>query len=96
VTDDEIVTLGDFCVSLRENGNFQALVKQFELQTIDHFMSTEAHETKKREGIYASLAGCRDFIVGHMNGVIDAAAKIVAENKPAPSEYDAPIQEDID
>jgi hypothetical protein len=95
LTDDEIISLGDYCVSLREHPHFVTLIRQFELQTVTHFMSTEAHEQKKREGIYASLSGFRDFL-GQMNAIVDAAANIVAKNKPAPSEFDAPIQDEID
>jgi hypothetical protein len=95
VTDDEIVALGDYCVSLREHPHFITLIQQFELQTVTHFMSTEAHEAKKREGIYASLSGFRDFL-GQMSAIVDEASAIVSRNKPQPSEYDAPVQDDID
>ena len=95
MTDDEIISLGDYCVSLREHPHFNTLIRQFELQTVTHFMSTEAHEAKKREGIYASLSGFRDFL-GQMNAIVDEAAAIVNRNKPAPSEFDAQTTEDID
>jgi hypothetical protein len=93
MTDDEIISLGDYSASLREHPHFITLIRQFELQTVTHFLSTDTHESKKREGIYASLSGFRDFL-GNMNAIIDEAARIVAKNKPAPSEYDAPIQEE--
>ena len=95
MTDDEIISLGDYCVSLREHPHFITLIRQFELQTVTHFLSTDTHETKKREGIYASLSGFRDFL-GNMNAIVEEAANIVAKNKPAPSEYDAQTTEDID
>ena len=95
MTNDEIISLGDFAVALREHPHFITLIKQFELQKVAHFLGTDDHESKKREGIYASLSGFRDFL-GNMNAIIDEAAQIVAQNKPAPSEYDAPIQDEID
>jgi hypothetical protein len=94
VTDEELVSLGDYCVELRSHEHFQELQRQFELQTVTHFLNTESHETKKREGIYASLSGFRDFL-GNMNAIIDEAAAIVAKDKPEPSEYDA-LTQDID
>jgi hypothetical protein len=97
VTDEEIVELGDYCMELREHPHFITLQKQFELQIISHFMSTEAHEQKKREGIYASLSGLRDFF-SNMDAIVQAAQAIVAKSQPTPSEYDAPIieQDEID
>lgn len=95
MTDDEIISLGDYCVSLREHPHFITLIHQFELQTVTHFLTTDTHESKKREGIYASLSGFRDFL-GNMNAIVEEAAAIVAKNKPAPSEYDAQIQDEID
>lgn len=92
MTNDEILALGDYCANLKAQENFKLLVKQFELQSFDHFLTTEPHESKKREGIYASFSGVRDFI-GNMTAIIDEAQKIIDENKPAPSEYDALPQE---
>ncbi len=94
MTDEEIVELGHYCSSLLEQPSFIVLQKQFELQTVNHFLNTEPHESKKREGIYASFSGVRDFL-GNMRAIIDEAQKIIAKDQPALSEFDARPQ-DID
>lgn len=75
MTNDEIVALGDYCNALRHSPQFETVVDQFEQQITRHFLATEPHETKKREGIYASLSGVRDFL-GHIDALISEAAVI--------------------
>lgn len=92
MTDDEIVALGSFCAELKADERFQVLLSLFEKNIIDHMLHTEPHEQKKREGIYASALGVRDFL-GNMNAIIDQRDKLVAP--PAPSEDDA-LADDLD
>lgn len=87
LSEDQIIELGNFCEALRLHPQFNALLKSFELQIVDHMMSTEPHEAKKREGIYASCLGVRDF-QAHMNAFVEAKEKIFAKQKPEPSEFD--------
>jgi hypothetical protein len=91
VTDDELVALGDFCENLKVNPQFKVLTNQFELQIIHHFLNTAPHETKKREGIYASYSGVRDFL-GNMDAIISQKEEIVNPKKE-PSETDAQPQD---
>lgn len=95
MTEEQIVSLGDFCAYLKANEHFKSLVDQFEKQIVNHMLQTEPHETKKREGVYASFVGVRDFL-GNMDAIIYEAAEIKGRDKPAPSEDDAPIHEDLD
>jgi hypothetical protein len=95
LSDDELLEIGNFCEALRLHPQFTALLKSFELQIVHNMMSTEPHESKKREGVYASCLGVRDF-QAHMNAFVQAKDKLVEKQKPEPSEYDAQQQEDID
>lgn len=83
-----MLELGRYCAQLKSSPHFQVLVQQFELQIVNHMLHTEPHETKKREGIYASALGVRDFL-GNMEAIIAQAVEITDKQKPAPSEYDA-------
>lgn len=94
MTEDEIVSLGNYCETLRHNPQFKVLLDQFELQIVQHMLTTEPHEQKKREGIYASFLGVRDFL-GHMDALITEKKKLTEPQIDALSEYDAQV-EDID
>ena len=77
MTDDEIVTLGSFCETLLGSDAWRVIVDQFEQQCFQHMMSTEAHETKKLEGVFATYQGVRDFLA-HMNAIVAQKDKILA------------------
>lgn len=94
MTDDETVALGNFCENLMTNPMFNTLVEQFEKQIVNHFMQTEPHEAKRREGIYASYSGVRDFLANMKAIVIQRDGLIAPKNEL--SEFDAPIIEDND
>lgn len=87
MNDDEIVALGTYCEQLKSNQNFQKLLNQFELQIVNHFLQTQPYETKKREGIYASFSGVRDFL-GNMDAIIEQKNNLLNPIKE-PSETDA-------
>lgn len=70
------------------NDYFAELVHQFEQQCFQHFMSTGAHEVKKREGVYNTFTGVRDFI-GHMRACVEQKQKLTT-----PSPVDALIEDD--
>lgn len=95
LTDDEIIAVGSFCETVTQQQAWRVLTDTFEQQIFQHMMCTEAQEQKKREGIYASFSGVRDFIA-HINALIVQKNKLTAP--PEPSE-DAPavapyLQED--
>jgi hypothetical protein len=90
LTDDEIVALGTYCADTLNDPNFNLLVQQYELQIVSHILGTEAHETKKREGIYASALGFREFL-GHMKAILSEAQKL--SEPQAASEYDPQTQD---
>jgi hypothetical protein len=87
LTDDDIIMLGTYCEGLLREELFNVLVKQFELNCFDHMMSSAAHETKKREGVFATYQGLKDFL-GLMITVVAQKNKLTEE----PSAKDA--QED--
>ena len=97
MTEDEIVTLGNYCEGLLQNHLFTKVLSEFERQLFDHMMRTEAHEQKKREGIYATCRGVQDLL-GHMHAIVTERDKIEEQNKAktAPSEWDAQVLTDKD
>lgn len=95
MTDDDVVELGSFCEALRLHPSFNVLIKQFEMNIVEHMMSTAPHETKKRDGIYAQCTGFRDFL-SHMDAIALQKHKILDAQKPAVSEDDPQAEEQID
>ena len=73
---------------------FAAVVSQYEANCMQHLLSTEAHETKKRESIYASYTGFRDFL-GLMKALVEEKRALQEKDEPALSETDA-LPQDID
>ena len=94
MTNQEIVELGQYCEALLRDDNFAKLVGLFETQTIQHMLGTKPEETQKREAVYASFSGVRDFI-GLLQTYKDAKDEIIAQDN-APSEDTPDAQEDID
>lgn len=95
LTDDQIIELGSFCKYARLHPQFNVLIKEFEKQIVQHMMSTDAHETKKREGIYAEMVGVRSFLA-HMDAVTFQAEKLTTPPEAEVSEYDPQPAMDID
>lgn len=97
MTEDEIVTLGNYCEGLLQNHMFTKVLEQFEKQLFDHMMRTDPHEQKRREGIYATCRGVQDLL-GHMHAFVTERDKIqeINKQKTEPSEYDAQILTDKD
>lgn len=57
-----MISLGQYCENLLSQEHFTTLVKQFETQTIEHLLTTRAEEKERREDIYQSMSGVRDFL----------------------------------
>jgi hypothetical protein len=63
MNDDTILALGGFCKELLGAEAFQALVQLHEQQCASDIMRTQAHETKRREYLYAAYQGFQEFKV---------------------------------
>lgn len=94
MTNQEIVELGQYCEDLMNQDYFVKLVGLFETQTIQHMLGTKPEETQKREAVYASFSGVRDFI-GLLQTYKDAKDEIITRDN-APSEDTPDAQEEID
>ena len=92
LSEDELITIGSFCQTVKQSHAWLILTDTFEQQTFQHMMTTEPHELKKRESIYASFSGVRDFIT-HMDAFIAAKDKLTAQ--PLPPE-DEPMPIDLE
>lgn len=86
--------LGQYCEDLLEQEHFIKLVGLFETQTIQHMLSTKPEEKQKREDVYASFSGVRDFI-GLLTTYVAEKDHIIREDN-APSEDTPDAPEDID
>lgn len=89
MTEDEIVSLGDYCENLLHSHMFTKVLEQFERQLFEHMMSSEPHEQKKREGIYATCRGVQDLLA-HLKVIVQERDAIHRkyEQQNVSSEYD--------
>jgi hypothetical protein len=85
LTNDEIIALGIFCEELANSGLFQMLCEQYEKNCFQHLMTTQPHETKKREGIFASYVGVKDFL-GLMTSIAELKTKLTEPSQDAQDE----------
>lgn len=89
MTEDEVIALGQYCESLLQQEHFTTLVKQFETQTIEHLLTTRSEEKERREDIYQSMSGVRDFL-SLMKFFVQKKDDLIEEaEKTEPSEDDA-------
>lgn len=96
MTEDEIVELGDYCQQVMSDYRWKSILEQFETQIVHHMLTTEPHETKKREGIYAASRGVQDLL-GHMATLVQQALTIKEpQEQKAASEFDPLPNEEID
>lgn len=94
MNEDEVISLGQYCESLLTQEHFTTLVKQFETQTIEHLLTTRAEEKQRREDIFQSMSGVRDFLglmrffVNKKDELIEAQEKELSEDTDAlPNEF---------
>jgi hypothetical protein len=93
MTDDEIVALGSFCETLMGYDAWSVLVGQYEQPVFQHFMMTEPHEQKKREGIYANFSGTQDFL-SHMKALIEQKNKLLQPQELP--EWAPPVADEVE
>lgn len=86
MTENDVITLGEYCENLLSQEHFATLVKQYETQTIEHLLSTAPEEKERREDLYASMTGVRDFL-GLMKFFVTKKEQLIEEqNEQALSE----------
>lgn len=88
MTENELITLGEYCERLLGEDNFNVLVKQYETQTIEHLLSTKPDEKERRENLYASMSGVRDFL-GLMKFFVQEKDLLIEPNEAPSDEPDA-------
>lgn len=88
MTDLETVELGEYCEDLMKQENFNKITKLFEDQTLHNLLNTRPDEKDKREAVYASFNGVRDFM-GLMLAITDMKNAIIEKDNQAPSGDDA-------
>ena len=62
LTEQEILTLGEYCGALMEEAHFNTLVRLSELSAFQAFSNTAASDKEGRERAYAELNGLRNFL----------------------------------
>ena len=80
-----MISLGQYCDSLLSQEHFTTLVKQFETQTIEHLLTTGAEEKQRREDIYQSMSGVRDFL-GLMKFFVAKKNELIEAQDQEPSD----------
>lgn len=72
--------------------DFNEMWLEFEREQVAHLLSTEPHEAKKREGVYAQLNGARNFML-HIAGYAKALDALADKHKPT---IEHPVVDDED
>lgn len=75
-TEDAIVALGNYCEALLRDENFNTLCDDFEQQTVSAMLSTDPSDAARREQLYESIQGKREFI-GLMLEYVNARDSII-------------------
>ncbi len=87
MTNDFVISLGEFCEELMRNEYFNVLTQQYETQCFQHMMTTKDHETKAREGIFFKWNGVKDFLQ-LMKACVEAKEKLIAPSPPDAQQYE--------
>lgn len=84
---DQIVALGTYCEALMRDDAFNMLCEMHKQQLVQGMLSTQPHEAKRREGIYAEVWGLHNFLA-LMKGFVDARDAILTEAAEQTEEQD--------
>lgn len=60
---DTVLRVGSYCETLLADPTFQFLCMYFEQNAVGEMLSTQDHETKKRESIYSRIKANREFLL---------------------------------
>lgn len=94
--EEDILHIGEFVKTLFASDAFNMLWDEFQQAQVAAMLTTEPHEAKKREGIYARLNGAKDF-TEHMSSYAEAAQAIIKKRQQTvAAEELASDDEDID
>lgn len=90
-TEQDVIDLGDFCKSILASDAFNSLYHEFKEDHFNLLLSTQPHEAKKREGIYAEMSALQTFL-GLMQGYVARRDEIIkSEDQPS-----IPVEDDVD
>lgn len=62
MNEQDIVALGHYCEALMRDDTFNSLCGIYKHQSFLAMMSSQPHEVKNREGIYAQVQGLQNFL----------------------------------
>lgn len=80
MTENEIVARASYIESLFRQDMFNTLVGEFKRVQADAVMTTQPHELKTREAIYARVTGLQEFLE-HITGYVAQRDEMVARQK---------------
>lgn len=95
MTEQETIELGEYSEALFKQQHFTTLVKLCEEQLVHDFLNTGDLEKTKREAIYSTLKGFREFM-GLMRTIVDMKNEALKKNEPALSEDTDALPQEID
>lgn len=78
MTDEEIVALGQYCEGLLSQEHFAVLCETYKTQTIEHLLTTKPEAKERREQLFASMSGVREFL-DLMKYFVSTKEKILAD-----------------
>lgn len=82
--DQNLLDVGGYCNALLADPTFKYLSGYFEANAVAGLLSTQPHETKLRESIYARVLAHREFL----NMLIGFAQEKADADQPTPDQTD--------
>ena len=95
MTEHEQVSLGEYCEDLLNQESFNELVTLYETQISQDLLNTGLLEKNKREALYASFHGFKEFL-GLLKTLIDVKNGVLKANEPVPSDDTDALPMDIE
>jgi hypothetical protein len=91
---DTLVNVGQYCERLLADPTFQFISAFFEQTAVGEMLSTQAHEQKRRESIYARVLAHGEF-KSQMKEFVDKMLELTAQKPKDQSDPDDPTVHEI-
>lgn len=89
MTEDEQITLGDYCEGLLYQEHFNTISQHFDRQCFEHFLA--ATSISERETVHAQMSGFRDFL-SHLKAYVDTRDRLLVNAQALSDNSDAHIE----
>lgn len=89
LSEDEKITLGDFCERTLCDDAFSAITNLYETATVQQLLSTKPQDRGRRDELFFSIRGVRDFL--SLMAQLVAEKNRLLDTTPEPSDDDKPV-----